>query len=319
MIAGARARAPKKGTPRGSLMRDEWIWGYLCILPSLLGLLIFVAGPLIASFIMIFLHWEIITPPTPAGLDNVQQLVNDPLFFQALYNTAYVTLLSVPLSMLLSLLLALGLNQNLLGMRFYRLIFFLPSLTPTVANAILWLWIFNPTYGLANAALGLVGIPPQGWLYDAGEAKIALAISTLWSIGPTIVIFLAGLQGIPTTLYEAASIDGVTWWSRFRYVTLPMLSPVIFFNLIIGVINSMQSGFTITFLFSTAGFNQSGAGPDNSLLLLVLYLYKKGFQDFDMGYAALLAWVLFAITLALTVLNFRLARMWVYYEGESRG
>ena len=319
MIARIGARSRGGQFRRGGLKRAEWTWGYLCILPSLLGLVIFTAGPLIASFILIFLHWEIITPATPAGFDNFVELGNDPLFLQSLYNTAYVTLLTVPLSLLFSLLLALALNQNLLGVRLYRLVFFLPSLTPTVANAILWLWIFNPSYGLANAALGLFGIPPQAWLYNADEAKIALVISNLWSIGPTIIIFLAGLQGIPGTLYEAASIDGVTWWSRFRYVTLPMLSPVIFFNLIIGIINSMQSGFTITFLFSTAGFNQVGAGPNNSLLLLVLYLYKKGFQDFEMGYASLLAWVLFIIILTLTILNFRLARAWVFYEGELKG
>jgi len=299
---------------RGGLMRDQYIWGYLCILPNVLGLLIFTVGPLIASFIMIFLHWEVITPPTPAGLDNLRELINDPLFFKALYNTAYVTLLSVPLGLALSLLLAMALNQDIRGIRLYRVVFFIPSLTPVVANAILWLWIFNPTYGLANGLLGLVGIPPQTWLYNAGEAKIALVLSNMWSIGGSIIIFLAGLQGIPTALYEAADIDGVTWWSRFRYITLPMLSPVIFFNLIIGLINTMQSGFTITFLFSKAGFNQTGAGPDNSLLLLVLYLYNKGFQDFEMGYAALLAWVLFLIILVLTAVNFRVAKSWVYYE-----
>jgi multiple sugar transport system permease protein len=223
------------------------------------------------------------------------------------------------LGLLLSLLLALALNQNLLGIRLYRLAFFIPSLTPTVANAILWLWIFNPSYGLANGLIGLFGLPPQTWLFDAHEAKIALVISNLWGIGGSIIIFLAGLQGIPQELYEAGAIDGVTWRSRFRYITLPMLSPVIFFNLIIGIINSMQSGFTITFLFSKTGFNQTGAGPDNSLLLLVLYIYNKGFEDFEMGYAALLAWVLFVIILALTILNFRVARAWVFYEGELKG
>ncbi|HWE64256.1 MAG TPA: sugar ABC transporter permease, partial [Chloroflexota bacterium] len=152
MIASAWRRVRRGGRPRGALRREDWLWAYLCLLPSVLGLLIFTAGPLVASFIMIFLHWEIITPPSAAGLDNFRQLGGDPLFLQALYNTAYVTLLSVPLDLLLSLLLALALNQDLLGVRMYRLIFFIPSLTPTVANAILWLWIFNPSYGLANAA-----------------------------------------------------------------------------------------------------------------------------------------------------------------------
>src|SRR5947199_5304352 len=144
------------------------------MLKNLLRLLICTAGLLIASFVMIFLHWEIITPPTPAGLDNLQELINDPLFFKALYNTAYVTLLSVPLGLVLSLLLALALNQNLRGIRLYRVAFFIPSLTPTVANAILWLWIFNPSYGLANGLIGLFGLPSQPWLFDRYEAKIAL-------------------------------------------------------------------------------------------------------------------------------------------------
>ncbi len=319
MIARIGAREAGRRPRRGRLQRNEWMWGYLCVLPSLLGFLIFMAGPLIASFALIFVHWEIITPPTPAGLDNLQELVGDSLFFKALFNTAYVTLLSVPLGLLLSLLLALALNQDLLGIRLYRMVFFIPSLTPTVANAILWLWIFNPSFGLANAIIGLFGIPPQTWLYNAQEAKLALVITNLWTAGTSMIIFLAGLRGIPQELYEAAAIDGVSWWSRFRYVTLPMLSPVIFFNLIIGIINSMQSGFTLTFLFSKSGFNQVGAGPDNSLLLLVLYIYNKGFEDFEMGYAALLAWVLFIIILALTILNFRVARSWVFYEGEMKG
>ncbi|HZS91492.1 MAG TPA: sugar ABC transporter permease [Chloroflexota bacterium] len=319
MIARIGAREAGRRPRRGRLQRNEWMWGYLCVLPSLLGFLIFMAGPLIASFALIFVHWEIITPPTPAGLDNLQELAGDSLFFKALFNTAYVTLLSVPLGLLLSLLLALALNQDLLGIRLYRMVFFIPSLTPTVANAILWLWIFNPSFGLANAIIGLFGIPPQTWLYNAQEAKLALVITNLWTAGTSMIIFLAGLRGIPQELYEAAAIDGVSWWSRFRYVTLPMLSPVIFFNLIIGIINSMQSGFTLTFLFSKSGFNQVGAGPDNSLLLLVLYIYNKGFEDFEMGYAALLAWVLFIIILALTILNFRVARSWVFYEGEMKG
>ncbi len=319
MIARIGAREAGRRPRRDRLQRNEWMWGYLCVLPSLLGFLIFMAGPLIASFALIFVHWEIITPPTPAGLDNLQELVGDSLFFKALFNTAYVTLLSVPLGLLLSLLLALALNQDLLGIRLYRMVFFIPSLTPTVANAILWLWIFNPSFGLANAIIGLFGIPPQTWLYNAQEAKLALVITNLWTAGTSMIIFLAGLRGIPQELYEAAAIDGVSWWSRFRYVTLPMLSPVIFFNLIIGIINSMQSGFTLTFLFSKSGFNQVGAGPDNSLLLLVLYIYNKGFEDFEMGYAALLAWVLFIIILALTILNFRVARSWVFYEGEMKG
>ncbi len=307
---------------RSGMKREEELWGWLLQIPNIIGLLVFSLGPLVASFALMFMHWEIITPPTFAGLDNLNQLFNDPLFVTALGNTIFVTVISVPLYMALGLLLALALNQKLRGIAIYRAIFFLPSQVPAVANAVLWLWLFNPDYGLVNWFLGLFHIPPSTWVQDPMMAKPALIIMGAWGIGVGMIIYLAGLQGIPQNLYEAASIDGAGAWQRFRSVTLPLLSPVIFFSLIIGIIGSMQSGFTTTYVFTGSGPNGGGGsngGPDNALLLLFLYIYHQGFVNFNMGYASLLAWILCILILALTLINFKLAGRWVYYEGQLKG
>lgn len=307
---------------RGGLLREEALWGWLLQIPNIVGLTVFAAGPLIASFVMIFMNWEIITPPTFAGLDNFNQLISDPLFIKSLWNTVYITVISVPLSMALGLLLALALNQTLRGIALYRVIFFLPSQMPAVANAILWLWLFNPDYGLVNWFLGLFHIPSSTWVQDPVMAKPALIIMSIWGIGAGMIIYLAGLQNVPQELHEAAAIDGAGIWRRFLNVTLPLLTPVIFFSLIIGIINTMQSGFTTTYLFTGAqagnGSTDSG-GPDNALLLLFLYIYHQAFVDFNMGYASLVAWVLCLIILTLTLINFKLAGRWVYYEGQLKG
>lgn len=301
--------------------REEALWGWLLQIPNIIGLLVFTAGPLVASLALIFTHWEIITPATFAGSDNIYRLFHDPLFVTALWNTLYVTVISVPLYMVLGLLLALALNQNLRGIGIYRAIFFLPSQLPAVANAVLWLWLFNPDYGLMNWSLDLLHIPPSTWVQDPLMAKPALILMGAWGIGTGMIIYLAGLQGIPQALYEAAAIDGAGAWARFRSVTLPLLSPVIFFSLIVGIIATMQSGFTTTYLFTSTGHGAGAdsGGPDNALLLLFLYIYHQGFVDFNMGYASLLAWVLCILILALTLGNFLLARRWVYYEGQLRG
>lgn len=307
---------------RGGLLREEALWGWLLQIPNVIGLLVFAAGPLIFSFVMIFMHWQVITPPAWAGLANFNELFNDPLFVTALTNTLYITVISVPLYLVLGLLLALALNQKLRGIAIYRVVVFLPSQMPAVANAILWLWLFNPDYGLVNWFLGLFHIPPSTWVQDPMMAKPALIIMGVWTSGAGMIIFLAGLQNIPQELYEAAAIDGAALWHRFWTVTLPLLSPVIFFSLIIGIVNTMQSGFTTTYLFTTAmnsGTASDSGGPDNALLLFYLFIYQKGFIDFDMGYASLLAWILCLAILALTLINFKLAGRWVYYEGQLKG
>ena len=294
---------------RRSLLWREAVDGWLFLLPWLIGFVIFTAGPMIISAVLSFMEWEILTPPKWVGLANFAALLRDPLFGLALWNTVYYTALGVPAYLATSLALALLLNLNLRGTPIYRTIYFLPSLTPAVANALLWMWIFNPDFGLANVFLNSIGLPGQKWLFDPQLAKLCFILMGMWGAGQQMVIFLAGLQGIPQELLEAASIDGASHWRRFWSVTIPLLSPTIFFNLVIGIIGSFQV-FTVAFV-ATRG------GPQNATLFYVLYLYRNAFEYFKMGYASALAWMLFLIILAFTLVQFRLAKRFVYYEAEE--
>lgn len=296
---------------RSGRSRRWWriaIAGYLFILPWLLGFLIWTAGPMVASIIIAFMKWEVIAAPEFIGVQNFVDLVNDDLFWACLYNTAFYTFIGVPLQLGVALLTALLLNAKVKGIALYRTVYYLPSVTPVVASAMLWLWIFNPEFGLANAFLENLGIEKQLWLMDPNLAKPSFILMSLWGIGGAMVIFLAGLQGVPLEMYEAASIDGANTLQQFRRITLPMITPVIFFNLLIGLIDSFQ-------IFSSA-FIMTDGGPQNKTLFYVLYLYRNGFQYFKMGYASALAWVLFVIILVFTLIQFRLSRQWVYYETE---
>ena len=303
--------APK---PRRSrLLWSEYRDGYLCIAPWLVGFVVFVAGPMIFSLWLIFTRWDLLTPAHFIGLGNFTTLFQDPLFYLTLYNTTFVTVISVPLYMLFALLLALLADLPTRWRAIYRVAFFIPSQTPTVATALLWSWIYNPQYGIANSLLTLLHLPTLNWLFDPNLAKPSLIIIGFWGVGATMVVFLAGLQNIPREIYDAASVDGANLWHRFISITLPLLSPVILFNLIIGIIGAFQSGFSIVYVWPT-----NGQGPDNSILLYILYLYNNAFQYFKMGYAALLAWMLFVIVLAVTGLNFLVSKSWVYYETSGR-
>jgi multiple sugar transport system permease protein len=293
------------------LLRREAIEGYLCIFPWLLGFVAFTLGPMIASVGLSFAKWEVLSPLEWIGFDNFRRMATDELFVTALVNTAIISLGSVPVQLAFALVVALALNVRLRGVAVYRTIYYLPSQVPLVANALLWLWIFNPDFGLANVFLGTLGLPRQQWLWDPAMAKPSIILITMWGIGQAMMIFLAGLQGIPESLYEAAAIDGAGLWTRFRHVTLPMLSPILFFNLVIGIIASFQAYFTLVYI-TTRG------GPANATLIYIIYLFQKAFEDFEFGYAAALAWVLVLVVTAFTVLQFRLARRWVYYEGAER-
>ncbi len=298
--------------PRRRFLSREAVEGYACILPWLVGFLSFVAGPMVAALTISFTDWSMLTPPRWVGLGNYERMLQDPLFYAVLYNTAFISFLSVPLQLTLALLIALGLNEKLRGVALYRTLFYLPSQMPIVASALLWLWVMNPEFGLANALLSLFGLQGLRWLFDPVTVKPSIVLITLWGgIGTPLIIFLAGLQGVPDSLYEAAEIDGAGALARFRHITLPMLSPIIFFNLIIGIIASFQAYFTLVFI-TTQG------GPANTSLIFILYIYFKAFRDFDMGYASTLAWTLFLIVLVLTAINFLLARFWVHYEGAER-
>jgi len=293
-----------------SMRRREALDGYLFIAPWLIGFVVLIAGPMVASLVLSFMSWDLFSPPRWIGLDNFRNLFHDRLVGLSLYNTAFFTAISVPLNLAAALGAAMLLNLRMRFRSVFRTVFYLPAVMPAVANAILWFWILNPEVGLANAMLRLVGLPELQWLNDPTTSKPSFIIMQLWSIGNTMVIFLAGLQGIPQTLYDAAHVDGANRWHRFRAVTIPMLSPVILFNLVLGVIASFQI-FTSAFLLTSDG------GPEQSTLFSVLYLYRLGFEQFKMGYASAYAWVVFLVIMVFSLLQLRLARSWVYYEGED--
>jgi multiple sugar transport system permease protein len=300
---------PRIRSKRSPALRREAIEGFLCITPWLIGFILFIAGPMLASIWLALTDYEILRPIHFIGLDNFVTAAKDPLFAKSLWNTLVYAVLYVPLHMITALLAALLLNVRAGGMRFYRVIFYIPSIMPAVATAFLWMWIFNPNYGLANAMLDMVGLPPQQWLYDETLAKPSFVLMALWGLGSAMIVFLAGLQGIDPALYEAASIDGASTWTQFWRITLPMLTPVLFFNLIIGIIGSFQ-------VFTTAYIATNG-GPNNATLFYVLYIYNQGWKFAKMGYASALAWVLFVIVLLLTLVQFKMANRWVYYETDK--
>ena len=284
---------------------------YAMLLPWMLGLIIFVAGPILASFVMAFTEWDLLNPPRWVGLRNLREMFYvDDLVAKSLANTAFYTFIGVPLQLATALAMALLLNQKLAGIRFYRTAFYVPSVTPAVANAVLWTLIYSPEFGVANYILHALGLPTFRWLVDERMAKLALIAMSLWGVGRTMVIYLAGLQGIPEHLHEAASIDGAGTLQRFASITLPMLTPTIFFTTIMGVISSFQ-------VFSAAYIMTNG-GPNNATLFYMLHLYRNAFQHLRMGYASAMAWVLFVIIALLTYLQFASSGRWVYYEGELR-
>jgi multiple sugar transport system permease protein len=291
--------------------RREELDFYLGISPWAVGFLLFGGGPIIASFLLAFMDWQLIAAPHWVGLANYGHLlVADKLFRTSLGNTIYYTVFAVPLSIITAMLVAVLVNQKVPGQNFFRTIYYLPSVTAGVAVALLWVWLLNPTFGLFNYALGLIGIKGPGWLSDIHWAKPALVLMSLWGIGGGMVIFLAGLQGLPEHLYEAAKIDGASPLRLFRHITLPMLTPTIFFILITDTIGSLQT-FTNVYVMTNGG-------PGSATLMYGLYMYQNAFQFLKMGYACALAWVMFAVVLTLTYLQFRGATRWVYYEAELR-
>lgn len=290
--------------------RREAFEGYLFIMPWLVGLIAFVIGPIVASFYLSFTDYEIVRSPTFVGLRNFNQLINDRLFWQALRVSTIYVFVSVPLGLILSFAVALLMNQNVALIGLWRTVYYIPTLVPVIASTMLWLWIFNPEFGLLNMLLAQIGIKGPLWLGHSQWALPSLIIMSLWTVGAPMLIYLAGLQGIPTDLYEAADIDGAGIWAKFRSVTIPMMTPVIFFNLVINMIGAFQV-FVQPFIMTQGG-------PRYATLFYVLYLYQNAFQYFRMGYASALAWVLFAIILILTALIFRSSALWVYYEGEVR-
>jgi multiple sugar transport system permease protein len=292
--------------------RSEAITGILMASPWILGFLIFIAGPMIVSLYLSFTRWDLFTAPRWIGFDNYANLLfDDASFIQSLKVTTIYAFVGVPLQVGLGLVLATLLNQNIRWLGFFRTVYYLPSVIGGIAVAVMFRWIFGTQFGLINGMLSTIGIRGPSWLGDPNLVLISFIIMSLWGAGASMLIYLGALQGIPTELYEAADVDGAGTLSKFFRITVPMMTPVIFFNMVMGIINGLQE-FVIPFIMT-------GGGPADSSLFLVLYLYRNAFELFKMGYASALAWLLFLYIMILTIFILRSSSMWVYYEGSLKG
>ncbi len=318
-----RRRGFAQGVPLPRARIRTAITGYVFVLPWLLSILAFTAYPTLASLYFSFTRYNILQPPRFVGLANYATMfTNDKRLLRSVYNSAYYSILSVPLGMISSLSLAVLLNARVRLVGFYRTLYYMPSLVPPVAGTLLWMLILDPRQGLLNTALGALGLPHLGWFRDPVWSKPALLLMSLWGVGSGTLIFLASLKEVPHELLEAATIDGATAWRRFWRVTIPMISPVILFNLVMSVLGSFQV-FTSAFVAGAQGGIEGGVsggagGPLDSLLMYMVYLYTQAFRYFEMGYASAMAVVLFVVIMGLTLLIFRSSGRWVYYEGGAK-
>jgi multiple sugar transport system permease protein len=307
------ADQPKKS----SLARREAILFWVCVAPWVIGFILFTVGPMLYSLYISFTQWNILTPPNWVGLQNyIRIFTQDPDFYQSLKVTITYAIFSIPLSLITALFLAILLNEATKGVSFFRTAFYIPTIVSSVAAAVLWVWILNPRFGPVYGLLGLFGIQGPGWFSDPKSALWGLIIMSTWSVGGQMLIFLAGLKGIPKILYEAAEIDGAARPTRFFKITLPMLSPTIFFNLVMAVIGAFQN-FDSAYVISTARAGTIG-GPLKSTLFYMLNIYDLAFAKQRMGYATALAWILFLIIFVLTIITVRSSSSWVYSEVERK-
>ncbi|MFK4342749.1 MULTISPECIES: carbohydrate ABC transporter permease [unclassified Paenibacillus] len=296
---------------KSGMMRMERNWGLLFALPAILGLMIFTIGPITASFVFSLTDWTIGGQMNFIGLDNYRTiLTEDSTFSQSMFVTTYYALGSVPLGLVAAFIIALLLNQKVKGLSVFRTIYYLPTIVPSIANTMLWLWMFNPDFGLLNSLLEHAGLPGSKWIYDESTAIPSLIMMSTWGIGNTVIIFLAGLQSVPTHLYEAAEVDGGHMWHKFIHITIPSMTPTIFFNLVMSLISTFQA-------FNQA-YVMTNGGPNNSTLFYVFYLWRTAFTETKIGYASALAWILFFVIMVLTVLIFSTSKKWVHYEGRGR-
>ena len=308
MLDASRTPAPK--ARRGPMARREELAFYLFASPWLIGFVLWTAGPMIGSLLLSLTRYDIISAPQFTGFDNYARMLgDDPLVWQSLKVTAFYAAGAVPLQLVGSLLLALLMNQRIPAVAGFRTIYYMPSVIAGVPVALLWMWIFNPEFGIVNDALATFGINGPQWLFSETWVVPAFVVMSVWTIGSPMVIYLAGLQGIPTHLYEAAEIDGAGPWAKFAHVTMPMISPIIFFNTVMQIIVSFQ--------IFTPAYVMTRGGPNNASLFVGLYLYQNAFRYFQMGYAAALAWLVFVIIMALTLIVIRTSPLWVYYEGGA--
>ncbi len=287
--------------------REAWL-GYVFLLPWIVGFVAFTGGPIIASAVISLTKWPIIASPKFIGLDNYAHLIKDPFFWQSLKVTA-IYMVVIPLHIMVGLFIATLLNSKIKALSFFRVLYYLPCVVTGVAVSLLWVWIFNSRFGIFNLLLSKVGIRGPAWLASEAWVLPAFIIMGMWGVGAPMLIYLAGLQNIPTSLYEAATVDGANLWQKFLHITLPGISSILLFNLIMAIIG--------TFQIFTPAFIMTGGGPNYASLFYVLYLYRNAFEWFKMGYASALAWVLFLIIIIVVVIMLRLSRKWVYYAGAK--
>ncbi len=300
----SRPKVKRSGISKATARRQ--LLGYAFISPWLIGFLLFTLGPFLASIYLSFTRYDILSSPVWVGTANYRQLfTHDPLFWKSLGITLKYAVVAVPLAIIAGVSLALLLNSNIAGISVYRTIFFVPSIVPLVATSVVFTWILNPQIGLVNPILKLLGITGPAWLQDSKWAFWSLVMMSLWSVGGSMIIYLAGLKDIPAYLYEAAVIDGASAWQRTRHVTLPMMTPVIFFNLVMGVIGAFQ--------YFTQAFIMTRGGPEESTTFYALYLFNRAWRYLDMGYASAMAWILFIVIMAVTGVILRSQRRWVHY------
>lgn len=296
---------------KSGLQRRKAMTFYLLISPWLIGVLCFTVGPMLFSLCISFFRWDLISPAHFIGLGNYKQMFTmDPLFWKSLRVTLLYTVFSVPLGLAVALILAVLMNQKIPGIGVFRTIFYLPSVVSGVAISMLWLWIFNPDFGLVNGVLSWFGLHGPGWFSDPHWALATMVIISLYNLGGTAIIFLAGIKNIPVSLYEASELDGAHKWQQFIHVTIPLLTPTILFNLIMGLIGAFQ--------VFTQGLVITAGGPDNATLFYNLYLYQNAFSYSKMGYASAMGWILFIITSLFSFVVMRTSNKWVYYEGDAK-
>lgn len=285
----------------------ENLTGYLFIAPWLIGFLVLTLGPFIFSIYLSFTRYEIVSSPVWIGGVNYQELfTNDPLFWKSLWITVKYALISVPIGVVFGVFLAILLNNDIKGIGIFRTLFYIPSIVPIVATSVVFMWLFNPNIGLINTFLAKFGIEGQNWLGDAKYAFGSLVFMSLWGVGGSMIIYLAGLKDVPNELYEASVIDGASWWQRIRHITIPLITPVIFFNLIMGIIGSFQ--------YFTQAFIMTNGGPADSTMFYPLYLFNRAWRYLDMGYASAMAWILFAVIIIITAVLFKFQKSWVHYR-----
>ncbi len=290
--------------------RHNLVTGLLFVSPWIVGFLLFTLYPVGASLFYSFCDYDVLSRPVWVGTLNFRDLAADTVFWKALSNTLIYAAFSLPLGLATSLFVAVLLNCDIRGRSIYRVLYFLPSLVPLVASSMIWLWIFNGKFGLLNYGLSLVGLPGPDWLGEQTWTKPALILSSVWGIGNSVVIYLAALQDVPTALYESAELDGAGFWRKLWHITIPMISPVIYFNLIMGIIGSLQ-----VFAQPYVMFNGAAGGPNRSVLFYAVYLYENAFTYNQMGYACAMAWIQFLMILGLTWAATRLTRSHVHYGG----